>query len=154
MNKINTIIGIISIAFGLLIIYLSRDMSMFDEYGVPGERFWPFGLALLFIFLGVLQCLNVIIDKIKHVTQQTVDLTSVAVTRSYLLGGLIVLYAIGLYFLGFIISSLIVIPIIMWVMNERRIKMLALASVGIVSAVYVFFDMVFNSSLPIPIFLD
>jgi len=153
MNKINTIIGIISIVFGSLIIYLSRDMSMFDEYGVPGERFWPFGLALLFIFLGFLQCLNVIIDRVKHVTQ-TVDLTSTAVTRSYFLSSLIVLYAIGLYFLGFIISSLIIIPIIMWMMNERKVKMLALASVCIVCAVYVFFDMVFNSTLPISVFLD
>jgi len=153
MNKINTIIGAISIAFGLLIIYLSRDMSMFDEYGVPGERFWPFGLAILFIFLGILQCLNVIIDKVKHVSQ-TVDLTSTAVTRAYLLTGLIVVYAMGLHFLGFIISSLIIIPIIMWMMNERKIKMLALASICIVGVVYVSFDIIFNSPLPIPVFLD
>ncbi|MCS3431322.1 tripartite tricarboxylate transporter TctB family protein [Klebsiella sp. BIGb0407] len=153
MNKINMIIGVISIAFGLLIIYFSRNMSMFDEYGVPGERFWPFGVALLFIFLGVLQCLNAIIDKMKHVVQ-SVDLSSTAVTRSYFLSGLTVIYAIGLYYLGFIISSLIFIPIIMCMMNERKIKMLVLASVGIVSSVYVFFDIVFNSSLPVSIFLD
>ncbi|WP_300001482.1 tripartite tricarboxylate transporter TctB family protein [uncultured Cedecea sp.] len=153
MNKINTIIGVISITFGLLIIYLSRNMSMFDEYGVPGERFWPFGVALLFIFLGVLQCLNSIVDKMKHAVQN-VDLSSTAVTRSYFLSGLVVVYAIGLYYLGFIISSLIFIPIVMWIMNERKIKILVLASVGIVSSVYVFFDIVFNSSLPVSIFLD
>jgi len=153
MNKINTIIGVISIVFGLLIIYLSRNMGMFDEYGVPGERFWPFGLALLFIFLGVMQCLSVVIDKAKHITQ-TVDLSSTAVTRAYLLSGLIILYSTALYYIGFIVSSLIVIPIIMWMMNERKVKRLALASVGIVAVVYVSFDIIFNSPLPIPAFLD
>ena len=47
--------------------YLSpRDMSMFDEYGVPGERFWPYGLAILFILLGIFQWIGVVVDKIKH----------------------------------------------------------------------------------------
>lgn len=153
MNKINTIIGIISIVFGFLIIYFSRNMSMFDEYGVPGERFWPFGLALLFIFLGFLQFISVAIDKCKHVIQ-SVDLTSTAVTRAYRLSILIILYAIGLHYLGFILSSLITIPIIMWVMNQKRMKTLALATVLIIGSIYVSFDIVFNSPLPTSVFLD
>jgi len=153
MNKINTVIGMISIVFGFLIIYFSRNMSMFDEYGVPGERFWPFGLALLFIFLGFLQFISVAIDKCKHV-MHTVDLSSTAVKRAYLLSILIVLYAVGLHYLGFIISSLITIPIIMWVMNEKRAKTLALATVLIIGSIYVTFDIVFNSPLPTSVFLD
>lgn len=153
MNKINTVIGIISIVFGFLIIYFSRNMGMFDEYGVPGERFWPFGLALLFIFLGFLQFISVAIDKFKHVIQ-SVDLSSTAVKRAYLLSILITLYAIGLYYLGFVISSLITIPIIMWVMNEKRAKTLALATVLIIGSIYVTFDIVFNSPLPTSVFLD
>lgn len=153
MNKINTVIGMISIVFGFLIIYFSRNMSMFDEYGVPGERFWPFGLALLFIFLGFLQFISVAIDKCKHVIQ-SVDLSSTAVKRAYLLSILIILYAIGLHFLGFIISSFITIPIIMWVMNEKRAKVLALSTVLIIVSIYVSFDIVFNSPLPTSVFLD
>ena len=45
MRKMNILVGAFSVLFGLLILYLSKDMSMFDEYGVPGERFWPYGLA-------------------------------------------------------------------------------------------------------------
>lgn len=153
MNKINTIIGFISVACGLMIIYLSRDMSMFDEYGVPGERFWPFGLALLFILLGVLQWINVIVDRVKH-SASRVDLSSTAVRRAYGLSGLMILYTCALYYLGFIISTLLLIPIIMWIMNERRIKFLVVSSALIVLAVYVSFDIVFNSPLPIPAYLD
>jgi len=153
MNKINTVIGIISIVFGFLIIYFSRNMSMFDEYGVPGERFWPFGLAILFIFLGLLQFISVAIDKCKHVIL-TVDLSSTAVKRAYLLSILIIFYAIGLHYLGFVISSLITIPIIMWVMNQKKAKTLALATVLIIGCIYVSFDIVFNSPLPTSVFLD
>ena len=54
MTKINTIIESCDFSsfWATSIIYLSRDMSMFDEYGVPGERF-GLGLAILFILLGI-----------------------------------------------------------------------------------------------------
>lgn len=98
MTKINTIIGAISVAFGALIIYLSRDMSMFDDYGVPGERFWPYGLAILFILLGIFQWISIVVDKIKHV-HKSVDLSSTAVKRAYGLGLFMLVYATGLHFL-------------------------------------------------------
>lgn len=153
MTKSNTIIGAISVAFGLLIIYLSRDMSTFDEYGVPGERFWPYGLAILFILLGILQWISVVIDKIKHV-HRSVDLSSTAVKRAYGLGFLLIFYAMGLYFLGFIISSLLLIPIIMWLMNERNKISLIVVPITIVVMSYLFFELLFNSPLPIPVFLE
>ncbi len=153
MTKSNTIIGAISVAFGLLIIYLSRDMSIFDEYGVPGERFWPYGLAILFILLGIFQWISVIIDKAKHV-HRSVDLSSTAVKRAYGLGFLLIFYAVGLYFLGFIISSLLLIPIIMWLMNERKKISLIVVPIAIVVMSYLFFELLFNSPLPIPVFLE
>lgn len=153
MTKSNTIIGAISVAFGLLIIYLSRDMSIFDEYGVPGERFWPYGLAILFILLGIFQWISVIIDKTKHV-HRSVDLSSTAVKRAYGLGFLLIFYAVGLYFLGFIVSSLLLIPIIMWLMNERKKISLIVVPIAIVVMSYLFFELLFNSPLPIPVFLE
>ncbi len=153
MTKINTIIGAISVAFGLLIIYLSRDMSIFDEYGVPGERFWPYGLAILFILLGVCQWISVIVHKAQHLSQ-SVDLSSTAVKRAYGLGLFMLLYACGLYYLGFVISSLLLIPVIMWLMNERKKVALVVIPVTIVAGVYIFFELIFNSPLPTSVFLD
>ena len=153
MTKINTIIGAISVAFGLLIIYLSRDMSMFDEYGVPGERFWPYGLAILFILLEIFQWIGVVVDKIKHV-HQSVDLSSTAVKRAYGLGIFMLLYATGLYLFGFIVPSLLLIPIIMWLMNERKPIAMVVIPIVIVAAVYVFFDIIFNSPLPTSVFFE
>ena len=136
MTKINTIIGAISVAFGALIIYLSRDMSMFDDYGVPGERFWPYGLAILFILLGIFQWISIVVDKIKHV-HKSVDLSSTAVKRAYGLGIFMLVYAAGLHFFGFIIPSLLLIPVIMWLMNERKPIALVVIPVVMVS---VFFE--------------
>lgn len=153
MTKINTIIGATSVAFGVIIIYLSRDMSMFDDYGVPGERFWPYGLAILFILLGIFQWISVVIDKIKHV-HQSVDLSSTAVKRAYGLGLFMLVYATGLYFFGFIIPSLLLISVIMWLMNERRPIALVVIPVVMVAAVYVFFDIIFNSPLPTTVIFE
>ncbi|MGC6732946.1 tripartite tricarboxylate transporter TctB family protein, partial [Escherichia coli] len=83
------------------------------------ERFWPYGLAILFILLGIFQWIGVVVDKIKHV-HQSVDLSSTAVKRAYGLGIFMLLYATGLYLFGFIVPSLLLIPIIMWLMNERK----------------------------------
>ncbi|MGK2888375.1 MAG: hypothetical protein ACSLEN_02385 [Candidatus Malihini olakiniferum] len=46
MRKYDVLVGLFSLGFGLLILLLSRYMSMFDEYGVPGGALLP--LACLF----------------------------------------------------------------------------------------------------------
>ncbi len=130
-----------------------KKAIMFDEYGVPGERFWPYGLAILFILLGIFQWISVIVQKAKHI-HQSVDLSSTAIKRAYGLGIFMLLYATGLHFLGFIIPSLLLIPIIMWLMNERKPISMVITPVVIVAAVYVFFDIIFNSPLPTSVFFE
>ena len=76
---------------------------------VPGERFWPYGLAILFILLGIFQWIGVVVDKIKHV-HQSVDLSSTAVKRAYGLGIFMLLYATGLYLFGFYCSIIASYP--------------------------------------------
>lgn len=153
MRKFNILIGAFSVLLGLMILYLSRDMRMFDEYGVPGERFWPYGLAWLFIGLGVLQWIEVVIHRV-NIMDTLVDLTSVSVRRAYYVAIVMALYGILLNYAGFIVASLILTPVIMWMMGERRIWFLALITVVIVAVIYVSFTMIFNSPLPISEFLE
>lgn len=153
MRKFNILIGAFSVLLGLMILYLSRDMSMFDEYGVPGERFWPYGLAWLFIGLGVLQWIEVVVHRV-NIMDTLVDLTSVSVRRAYCVAIVMALYGILLNYAGFIVASLILTPVIMWMMGERRIWFLALITFVIVAVIYVSFTMIFNSPLPISEFLE
>ncbi|MBP9642031.1 MAG: tripartite tricarboxylate transporter TctB family protein [Budvicia sp.] len=153
MRKLNIVVGALSVLLGLVILYLSRDMSLFDESGVPGERFWPYGLAWLFIGLGILQWIEVFIARLKT-TDEEVDLTSPAVRTSYLVAVIMVVYGIILNYTGFIVSTLLLIPVIMWMMGERRAWFLASISVVMVASIYIFFTMIFNSPLPISELLE
>jgi putative tricarboxylic transport membrane protein len=154
MQKSNIVVGGITVLFGLLILYLSRDMSMYDEYGVPGERFWPFGLACLFIGLGVLQWLEVMIQRRKGQPDVSVSLFSVPMQRAYLAAVVMLGYGVLLYFAGFIIASLILVALVMWMMGENRPISMALTSLAVVASIYLFFEVMFNSPLPISIFSE
>lgn len=149
MRKYNIVVGAITVMFGVTILYFSRDMGMFDDYGVPGERFWPYGLAWLFIALGVLQWIEVSVQRLKDAPDTDVTLSSPAMLRAYLVALVMFGYGVALYFLGFIVASLLLVPLVMWMMGEKRIWFLAVTSAAIVAAVYLFFEIIFNSPLPI-----
>ncbi|KAA8998475.1 tripartite tricarboxylate transporter TctB family protein [Affinibrenneria salicis] len=152
MRKFDILVGLLSAGLGGLILFLSRTMSMFDEYGVPGERFWPFGLAWLFILLGVLQ-LGVVFKQ-RHQAEKTVDLSSAFVRKTGLLSGMTLLYGVMLSLAGFILSAVIFIPLTMLFMRERRAGYIAFSTLLIVAAVYLSFTYLFNSPLPTSVFSE
>lgn len=152
MRKFNILIGLISVGLGGLILFLSKDMSMFDEYGVPGERFWPYGLAWLFIGLGILQWFVVIKNRLA--ADKPVDLSSKFVRLTYVLSMIAVIYGVVLYWAGFILSAIVFIPVTMLFMNERRTWYIALSTLLIVAAVYFSFTYLFNSPLPTSVFSE
>lgn len=152
MRKQNIVVGAVSVIVGLGIIVLSRDMHLFDESGMLGERFWPYCLAWLFIGLGVLQLINVY--KQRAAVDISVDLSSAPVRKAYWVAGLMGVYAIALCYGGFIASSLILIPIVMRIMGEKRPSFLGVCSVLIVVCIYISFTMIFNSPLPESVFSE
>lgn len=153
MHKQNVFVGIISIVLGITVLYLSQHMSLIDEYGVPGERFWPYGLAWLFIGLGGLQCISVLLEY-RKVSKTMADLSSPAVRSAYSVAVVMVLYASIMMFVGFLVGTLLLIPTMMWMMGERRVVHFIGISAAIVVFIYVFFTLIFNSPLPAPVFLE
>lgn len=152
MRKQNIVVGAVSVIFGIGIITLSRNMNMFDDTGMLGERFWPFCLAWLFIALGVMQLIGVY--KQREALDVPVDLSSFPVRKAYWVTGIMGIYAIALCYAGFIASTLVLIPIVMRIMGEKRIGFIAIASLLIVACIYIAFTMVFNSPLPESIFSE
>lgn len=153
MRTQNMFVGMFSLLLGVAIMFLSRDMPMFDDNGILGERFWPYSLAWLFVGLGAIQCVSTYRQSL-HAKGEKADLSSYPVRKAYGVAVLMVLYAILLCYAGFIASSLILIPIIMWVMGERRPLFIAVTTVLIVLCIYVSFEVVFNSPLPESIFSE
>jgi len=153
MRTQNFFVGMFSLVLGIAIIFLSRDMPMFDENGILGERFWPYALAWLFIGLGVIQWISIYLQR-NTADSEKADLSSYPVRKAYGVTVLMVIYAVALCFAGFIASSVILIPAIMWVMGERRPLFLAITTALIVLCIYVSFEVVFNSPLPESIFSE
>ena len=79
--------------------------------------------------------------------------TTPANIRVYILFGIIVLFCVVLYFLGFYIGALLFIPALMYLMEVRSVKKIALTTIITLAAVYILFGMLLNISLPAPIFM-
>jgi membrane-associated HD superfamily phosphohydrolase len=155
MRTQNIFVGMFSLVLGIAIIFFSRDMPMFDENGILGERFWPYCLAWLFIGLGVIQWISTYLQRTNATAEnEKADLSSFPVRKAYGVTVLMVIYAVALCYAGFIASSLILIPAIMWVMGERRPLFIAVTTALIVLCIYVSFEVVFNSPLPESIFSE
>ncbi len=150
MEKCNRLVAIGAIFFGILILYLARDLGSFDEQGVPGENYWPSSIAWLFIFLGSLQALQFF----KKPAGKSVDLSSQPVRMAYLAALLALVYGVALLCVGFFIATLLFVPAMMLLMGERRKWVLFLVGVAVVGTIYVFFALVFNTTLPTSVFFD
>lgn len=153
MRTQNFFVGMFSLVLGIAIIFLSRNMPMFDENGILGERFWPYTLAWFLIGLGVIQWISIYLQSGTENSKKA-DLSSYPVRKAYGVSLLMVIYAVALCYAGFIASSVILIPAIMWVMGERRPLFLAITTALIVLCIYVSFEVVFNSPLPESIFSE
>ena len=59
-----------------------------------------------------------------------------------------IVYAIGLKFIGFYISTIIVLPLVMYLLGVKKIWLLAAVSVGVVLFFYLSFDLLLSVRLP------
>lgn len=153
MRKYNVVVAVGSVVFGLLIMYLGRNLKGFDAGGVPGESYWPFIIAWLFIGLGVLQMLEVIFSPHQN-TEKIVDLHTQPVRMAYLSALVSIAYGGLLLCIGFVCATLVFVPSMMALMGERKVWVAALVSVAVVGTIYVFFALVFNTTLPSSVFFD
>ena len=146
-------VSIASILLGCLVLYLSADLSGQDEHGVPGESFWPRIIAWLFIFLGGLQAVVTLLAR-KAKNDARVELTSPAVRMAYVSAFVSAFYGLLLLFAGFVIATLVFIPVMTTLMGERRPWVSTVAAIAVTGAIYFFFTWVFHSSLPTSLLLE
>lgn len=153
MRKHNVVVAVASIVLGGLILYFARDLSGYDEHGVPGENYWPSIIAWLFVALGGLQFLELWLTP-KADADKSVDLYSSAVRIAYVGAAVSALYGALLLAAGFVAATLVFVPAMMAIMGERRVAVMAIASVSVVVVIYVFFTQVFNTTLPVSVFFE
>lgn len=147
MRKWNVVVAFASAGFGATILWLSRNMPMTVEYGIPGDAYWPTIIAWLFIGLGLLQFVEVVGFPARFADLH-VDLSSRPVRFACAGALLAILYAVALEFAGFVSATLAFVPATMLLMRERRAWVVAVVGVVVVAVIYYFFVHVFRSPLP------
>ena len=152
MKKANYIISAIMFLVGLGIVVMSSSLKIQIGDGDPGAGFWPMLLGALIIIFAVGLAISTWKNK-KMLEEKTFTISTPANMRVYILFGVIVLFCVILYFLGFYIGALLFIPAVMYLLEVRSVKKIVLTTVITLAAVYVLFGVLLNISLPGPIFM-
>lgn len=152
MKKWNNVVSVITAIVGFSIIALAKKFPIKAE-GDPGAGFWPLMLGTLLVICAIVLFISNIIHKDKE-EKKNVILSSDANKCVYSMMGIIVIFCIGLYVLGFYISTLIFIPVVMYILEVRNKRLMIMTSVLTVLAIYIIFDVLLKTQFPSPIFLS
>lgn len=151
MKKFNLGTAFAMILISIGIFYQTKDMpKTFNQ--APGPGFWPRLLAIAAIVLSLGMVLQTYVEKLEW-KETLVDLRKPGVQRVFILFISFAGFAVSLKYLGFIITSLIFVPIVMLVLGETRLRWLLLTSVGTTAFVYLIFVKCLRLVLPAPFFL-
>lgn len=153
MKKYDLGIAGFMIVFAGWIFYATRQYPS-DYSGAPGSGFWPRVLAVVaVIFAVVLIVLSLSKRQTTEAERPVFQFFSMGMKRIYWMLFVMLLTAVSILSLGFILTSLWFASAVMVIMNERRVKWIVLASVGITATIYIIFSWILNLSLPAPFFL-
>lgn len=152
MKKANYLISVVMLCMGIGIIALASSLKIEIGEGDPGAGFWPLLLGILIIIFSVLMLITTVKNK-KKLEEKTFTVSTPANIRVYILCGVIILFCIALYFLGFYIGVVLFIPTVMYLLEVRNVKKIALTTMITLVAVYVIFSVLLHIALPAPIFL-
>lgn len=146
VKKYNVFAAMLFIAIGIYVIQYS---NRFDDYinETPGPGFWPRMLGVLLIVVSSLLLLTTLFSK-KEVAAHLLDFKSKGLQQVVKLFGVMVLFGMGLNYVGFILSSLIFVVLVMWVMGVRSPLKLTITSLSITTSIYVIFAVALGLIIP------
>lgn len=156
MRKYNAIISIILIVFGAVGIFLSLNFeARGGNVGDPGAAFWPILLCCGLIFTSGLLLVQTMLQgrKAAEPEEPLIDYRSAGVRCVFIIFGIMIAYAILLYYFGFIPATLAFVVATMLAMGERRPVWIGLTTAGITGFIYILFALIMNVVLPKGIFL-
>lgn len=152
MKLANYIIAGVGILVSAAMIALALALPVSPGTGDPGAGFWPLILGALLMGLSVLLLIVSIADR-KRLANKTFTLYLPANRRVYVTIALLIAFCIVLYTLGFYGAALLFIPAIMWILEERRIKVIAATTVLTVGGIWLIFGILLHIQLPMPVFM-
>lgn len=151
MRKWNRVVAAVTAVVGIAIMIMSLRFNFFLSSGDPGPGFWPMILGALMILCSIILVVNSLISKNKQL-DEVVVFWSPAHARVYKMMGVIVLFCIALYVLGFYVAMLIFIPVAMKLMGTKSDKEILIVTLSTLVIIFVAFQIGLKTTLPAPIF--
>lgn len=153
MTKWNVGLAIVLIALSILI-FVSTAPYHRAHGNDPGPAFWPRTMAVALSVLSVLMVIEGIVKERKEKSADPIGLASPEMRRIYWMILIFAVFAVVLYYGGFIIASLLFIPAVMRLLGEKKWLKCILVSVIVSGTIYFFFSVLLRVTLPQPFFLS
>ncbi len=135
------VMGLLSIFF-LLVLPNQVRLPAYDS-GAPSPRIIPYT-----ILIGILVCsIILIIQSLVFKKEKIYEFDTKNEIPAIVLIGLMCLFSAIIIYLGFIAAVVIIFPLILFYMKERK-PFIYIFSVGVGIAVFFIFRLIFNISLP------
>jgi hypothetical protein len=145
--KKDKFIGAVSLLLGIVTLiatYKIKVSPTVASSGEPGPRLFPYIAGAILVLCGI----GLLVQKS---AESEPFLTKEQTKRLWTLFALFILYCVGLNFLGFVISTPIMLFITMTLFaGENKLKLWAklLYSVGITAVIYLLFVVLFKTNIP------
>lgn len=150
MKRVNYIISIITLIIGMIIMSLAIELGIgtSKKYGIKSGT-WPFMIGIMIVSCAIILLIATIIKKKNLEDEKTILILSPN-KRVYLVALCMVISCALLKFLGLYIMGIIMLPTVMWIMEERDKKLIILTTVGVLLLVFIVFELLLKSKMPTP----
>lgn len=152
MKKCNLVIGALGVVIAGLIMQAASEFPMEFTTNGPGPGFWPFALGST-LFLGAIILLAYTVVNKEKMEEQEVRLFGPANKRVYIMMGLVIAFTVLISIIGFYAASVISIPCVMYLVDYRNKKGIALTTAGTVIFIYLVFGLLLKTQMPKPFFM-
>lgn len=129
---------------GIIIIAIASRYPTADAYGtgVPGPGLWPICISTILILCAVILTIRTL--KMKSKDDVSLSLLSTGACRVYLCMAILIAYVAVLKYVGFILSTIVMMfTFIQW-FSKKKIIISLLISVGCTLAIYFIFKLFLN----------
>ncbi|MBK5201335.1 MAG: tripartite tricarboxylate transporter TctB family protein [Spirochaetaceae bacterium] len=139
MKKGNIITGILFSIFSIFVILMSLQLPP-SKNGVPGPSTWPIAISLIML----LAAMTVLINAIKSTDEESLILNTIDHYRVYISMGILILYLLGMYYIGFCVASFFMLyAFFTWFGEYKLIKRILIATI-IVAIVFFLFTKILH----------
>lgn len=139
MKKGNIIIASVFMVFAIFVIYMSLQLPPSKD-GVPGPGTWPILISLIMIGAAI----TIIINAIRNKDNEQLVLNTVNHYRVYITMGILIGYLLVMYFIGFFVSSVLMLYILITWYSSYNLLVRLISSLSVVTIVYLVFTQILN----------